>query len=113
MLITLAGVALAGTPDTLPPDAQTIASAMSASVPPHLPRTRTCCTFAPNATPATPLLLLVTAAMVPATWVPCQLEFDAGQPAWHSFAAYQSPSSCGFASRPLPSRAVAELEMKS
>ena len=55
MLITLAGLAFAGTPATAPPDAQTIASAMSEVKPPHLPSTRAGTTFALNATPATPL----------------------------------------------------------
>ena len=110
--MTLAGVALAGTPDTVPPEDQMIASAMSAIEPPHLPSTRTGWTLALNATPATPLLLFAIAATVPATCVPCQLEFDEyGTP--HSFVANQSPSSFGFESRPLPSRAVADDEMKS
>ena len=113
MLITSAGFALAGTPLTVPPDAQTIASAMSEVYPPHLPSTRTGTTFALNAVPATPVLLLVTAATVPATWVPCQLELDAGMPAPHSLAAYQSPSSLGLLSRPPPSRAIAASLMKS
>ena len=65
--MTRAGVALAGTPETLPPDDQMIASAMSAIEPPHLPSTRTGCTLALNATPATPLLLFAIAATVPAT----------------------------------------------
>ena len=30
----------------------------------------------PGATPATPMALLATAAMVPATWVPCPLSSD-------------------------------------
>src|SRR6185503_9951301 len=64
-LMTLAGLALAGTPRTVPPDAQTIASAMSELVPPHLPSTRTGTTFALKATPATPMPLLATAAIVP------------------------------------------------
>src|ERR1044072_2374513 len=37
MLITFAGFALAGTPETLPPDTQMMASAMSEVYPPHLP----------------------------------------------------------------------------
>jgi hypothetical protein len=41
MLITDAGFALFGTPDTEPPEAQTIASAMSEVKPPHFPNTRT------------------------------------------------------------------------
>ena len=111
MLITSAGLAFAGTPVTLPPEAQTMASAMSASEPPHLPRTRTGWILAFGATPTTPWVS-VTAATVPATWVPCQEELP-GCEAPHSPAAYQSPSSRGLESRPLPSRAAAELEMKS
>src|SRR5688500_12601468 len=115
MLMTFAGVGLAGMPLTVPPDAQMIASAMSASEPPHLPRTRTGCTFAPNATPATPVPLFVTAATVPATCVPCHEEFwlggTGGGP--HSAFVHQSPWSFGFESRPSPSRDAVVLEMKS
>ncbi|KRA14875.1 hypothetical protein ASD69_18540 [Lysobacter sp. Root604] len=47
-LITSAGLALAGAPATLPPEAQTMPSAMSASEPlPSLPSTRTGTTLAP------------------------------------------------------------------
>ena len=53
---------------------------MSANSPPQRPSTRTGCTLAPKATPATPVPLLVSAAMVPATWVPCQLLLLAGLP---------------------------------
>ncbi len=45
--MTLAGVALAGTPATEPPDAQVMASTMSEVAPPHLPSTRTGWIFAP------------------------------------------------------------------
>src|SRR4249920_1491411 len=108
ILITSAGLALAGMPDTAPPDAQTMASAISEVVPPHSPSTRTGSTLALKATPATPLLLLVTAAMVPATWVPCQLESSATVvESPQSPVVSQSPSSFGLASRPLPSRAAA------
>ncbi len=69
--------------------------------------------MAPYAMPATPLPLLVAAAMVPATWVPCQEDVEAGSPAWHSFAAVQSPGSAGLLSRPLPSFPTAASEMKS
>ncbi len=67
-----------------------------------------------------PLPLFVAAAMVPATWVPCQDEFwsdggdglpDASVP--QSPAFIQSPSSAGFASRPPPSRAREASETKS
>ena len=102
-LITRAGVALAGAPATVPPEAQVIASAMSEVYPPHLPSTRTGCTRALNAMPATPAALLVLAAIVPATWVPCQLESLAGSPTAHSPAATQSPGSEGSLSRAVPS----------
>src|SRR5690606_7514123 len=46
MLITSAGYGFDGTPVTEPPDAHTIASAMSEVRPPHLPSTRTGTTFA-------------------------------------------------------------------
>ncbi len=45
--MTLAGVALAGTPATEPPEAQVMASTMSEVEPPHLPSTRTGWIFAP------------------------------------------------------------------
>ena len=109
--MTSAGLALAGTPLTVPPDAQVIASAMSEMLPPHLASTRTGWILALNAVPATPMPLLVNAATVPATCVPCQLEFE--PTSWpHSPAVYQSPWSAGLESRPLPSRAaVASLTM--
>jgi hypothetical protein len=111
-LITFAGLGLVGTLGTRPPEAQVMASAMSEVKPPHLPSTRTGRSLALRATPATPVRLSVSAAMVPATWVPCQLEAEGcGLP--HSPALNQSPSSLGFGSRPLPSRAVAASLMKS
>src|SRR6188768_4014143 len=72
MLITLAGLAFAGVPCTGTPAAQRMASTISEVAPPHLPNTRTGNTRALCATPATPLALLVRAAMIPATCVPCQ-----------------------------------------
>ncbi len=77
----LAGVALTGTPGTLPPAAQRMAAAMSLVQPPHLPSTRTGWTFVSHAMPAMPTPLLPRAAMVPATCVPCQLELPTWQPA--------------------------------
>src|SRR5215213_7022480 len=92
MLTTLAGVGLAGTPETVPPDAHTIASAMSEVLPPHCASTRMGWIFASYAMPATPLPLLVAAAMVPATCVPCQLEFwSADGTGWPSESVPQSP----------------------
>ena len=54
-------------------------------------------------TPATPTPLLVSAAIVPATCVPCQELLLAEVPVPHSPAATQSPGSEGSASRALPS----------
>src|SRR5438270_14057221 len=51
---TRAGLALAGTPGTAPPEPQTIASAMSDVYPPHLPSTRTGNSLLTQFTPATP-----------------------------------------------------------
>ena len=102
-LITSAGLALAGTPLTLPPEAQTIASAISEMEPPPTPSTRTGEMRALNAVPATPLALLVSAATVPATWVPCQLDWP----------LVESPGSLGSESRPPPSLATVVSLMKS
>ncbi len=68
----LAGVALAGTPLTVMPAAQSMPVMMSESVPPHTPSARTgkICGF--QVTPATPSELLVSAPSMPATRVPCQ-----------------------------------------
>ncbi|UXM99600.1 hypothetical protein N8D55_18040 [Xanthomonas hortorum pv. pelargonii] len=55
------------------------------AMPPHLaqhPDRHDCARC--SAVPATPVLLLVTAAIVPATWVPCQLELEAAMPVPHS-----------------------------
>ena len=75
-LITSAGVALAGTPDTVPPDAHVMAAAMSEVHPPSIESTRIGWIWACGAAPMTPWALFPTAAIVPATWVPCQLESD-------------------------------------
>src|SRR5688500_13110145 len=103
MLTTLAGVALAGTPDTVPPEAHTMASAMSEVLPPHWASARIGWIFASAAMPAMPLPLLVDAPMVPATCVPCQLELRScggtGLPAEsvpQSPVFVQSPLSAGF-----------------
>ncbi len=67
--------------------------------------------------PATPMPLLVAAAMVPATCVPCHELSSTPQPAnvpeASSVAVIQSPGSLGSASRAPPSLAMAELLMKS
>src|SRR5690554_1694383 len=101
-LSTLAGVWFLDVPATLPPEAHVMPAAMSCVVPPHLPSTRTCWTLTPRAFPTTPLASL-TAAIVPATWVPCQLEPPPPEPL-HSPGEVQSPWSLGFESRPSPSR---------
>ena len=67
MLMIWAGFLLTGTPLTSPPEAQVMASMVSALVEPHRPRTRMGTILASGATPATPPLLFVCAAMVPAT----------------------------------------------
>ena len=54
-LMTSAGVGLAGTPLTVPPDAQMMASAMSAVEPPQRPSTRTAWMSAFGAMPTTPV----------------------------------------------------------
>ena len=111
MLRTCAGVAFAGAPATLPPEAQTMASMRSAVSPPHLPSTRTGWMRTDRATPA-PKSPFHRAPTVPATCVPCQLEGAAGSPG-QSLEVCQSPSSVASLSRPLPSRARAASLMKS
>lgn len=111
----MAGLGLAGTPLTGCPPAHIIASMMSDDQPPQWPRARAMNTRDPPATPATPTPLFVRAAIVPATWVPCQLD---GMNRWYwlqvvSVASLQSPSSAGLASRPEPSRAMLGSVMKS
>jgi hypothetical protein len=56
------------------------------------------------------MLLLASAAMVPATCVPCQFEYEAPH---QSLPVDQSPGSDASGSRPLPSRAVQESEIMS
>ena len=80
--------------------------------PPHLPSTRRGRIFAPWAMPATPVALLVSAAIVPATCVPCQLDDVCPDPS-HSPGAAHSPGSCESSSRPVPSLEVAISAMKS
>ena len=108
ILMTFAGWGLFGTPGTGRPAAHRMPSLMSAMVPPHLPSTRTACTFTLQFTPATPTALLVPPIpTVPATCVPCQLAGRAGLPGKHSPAATPSPGSVGSPSRPSPSFALA------
>ena len=95
-LTTLAGFVFRGTPGMGMPADHITPSAMSETYPrPSAPRTRACWIFASGATPAMPILLFVCAAAMPATCEPCHQD---GRP------GLQSPWSCGFASRPLPSR---------
>src|SRR5215469_16218053 len=68
-----AGLGFAGAPLTAIPAAHSIPEMMSESSPPHLPTARTGSSRAFQATPAIPRLLLVAAARMPATRVPCQL----------------------------------------
>src|SRR5262245_52346866 len=114
ILMTRAGWGLFGTPGTGRPAAQRIPSLMSAVVPPHLPSTRTACTFTFQFTPATPApLLVLPTPTVPATCVPCQLLSSAGLPGSHSFSATASPGSVGSLSRPPPSLAINVSEIIS
>ena len=76
--MTRAGLGFAGTPAIGTPDAHSMPSNTSASVPPHCPRTRTGRTFARQSTPAIPCPLLVLAAISPATKVPCHDDGVAG-----------------------------------
>ncbi len=109
--MTLAGLGLAGTPLTETPAAQRMPSTTSDSQAPHLPDTRTGRILAFQLTPATPVPLLLAAAISPAMKVPCQELGSTVQPANWAVAASalltQSPGSAASASRPLPSLAVA------
>src|SRR6266852_3847489 len=116
MLITLALFVLLGTPGTGKPAAQRMASAISAVVPPHFPKTRIGWTLTFQFTPATPIpLLVLPTPMVPATWVPCQLLGcgDGGHPPPHSPVLMASPGSVGSGSRPSPSLAMKVSEIMS
>src|SRR5690606_27772849 len=93
---------------TLAPLAHTMPIAMSQSVPPHRPITRTGWIFASGATPAMPIPLLRAAATMPATWVPChELAFGSLHPKCeHVEESRQSPGSDGLESHPSPSPAL-------
>ena len=109
MLMTLAGVVFGGTPAMGTPDAHSMPSSTSSNVPPHAPSVRTGRICTPPARPAMPTPLFVFAAMRPATKSPWKkLSYVAP----HS-PSLQSPSSRGFGSRALPSRARDGSEMKS
>ena len=93
---------------------------MSLIAAPHLPATRTGSTRPCQLAPATPSVLLLTAASWPAMVVPCQLARSAsGQPlnlsgwASRSAAVMASPGSCASLSRPLPSPAYTASATKS
>ena len=82
---------------------------MSELKPPHLPSTRIGMIGLAQFTPATPTPLLVSAAIVPATCVPCHELVRAEDPTPHSPAAVQSPGSLGSGSRLLPSLGLTTL----
>ena len=116
-LITFAGFALTGNPSDAQvplagaaPDDHRIASVMSDPKPKHLPSARTANILASYATPGMPTALLPTAAIVPATCVPCQELLRSEQVSKIglalSSALIQSPGSEGSASRPSPSLAT-------
>src|SRR5690606_12500274 len=74
MLMTRAGYGLLGTPEPLPRPARRGAGALPEAGPPPWPSRGMGTPWAPWPTRATPVLLLVPAATVPATCVPCQLD---------------------------------------
>src|SRR6185295_9645233 len=84
MLITFAGFGLAGAPPTGMPTAHMTPAVMSSNVPPHLPSTRTGTIFAFQLSPAIPAPLLVLAAIMPLTNVPCHELDSPGTPSPHS-----------------------------
>ena len=101
--MTRAGVALRGTPEMEPPEAQMTPARISAVVPltvPSLalPMARTCWTLTRGATPTTPMPLLEIALIVPATCRPWLVVDN---------------MLVGSGSRPLPSRALPGLEIMS
>src|SRR5882757_6860658 len=109
MLMIWAGCVLSGTPATCRPAAQRMASRMSESAPPHLPRTRTGRIFGSHVIPVMPVALLDSAPRIPATRVPCHELFSTVQP-WNfvvaaSAVVIQSPGSDASASLPSPSLA--------
>jgi hypothetical protein len=71
MLIIFAGYGLFGIPETLNPAAHLAPAKTSDVLPPQRPRARIGMIVAFGATPLTPIPLLPTAAMIPATCVPC------------------------------------------
>src|SRR5687767_1369851 len=88
--MTFAGLAFAGTPDTVNPAAQRMPSTMSEVKPPQRPSTRMGTIGETQLIPATPTPLSLAAPMVPATCVPCQLLLSAGSPIPHMLAVTQS-----------------------
>src|ERR1700755_1159815 len=100
-------------PATCRPAGQRIASRMSESTPPHLPRTRSGRILGPQVIPEMPVALLDIAPRMPATRVPCQELLLTEQPenceVCISAEETQSPGSDASASRPSPSLATAAL----
>ncbi len=106
MLITRAGDVLVGAPATGSPTAHSRPAVTSSNVPPHLPSTRTGTILAFQSMPAIPAPLLVLAAMIPLTKVPCQLLGLAGKSCRRILRRrVASPGSEGSLSRPPPSLA--------
>ena len=112
-LITWAGFGLFGVFGTGRPAAQRIPFAISCRLPPHFPKTRTGIILVLNDIPAPPILLFVNAAIVPATWVPCQELFCGANGHQKSLFETQSPGSLASASGPSPSLATLRFEIKS
>src|ERR1700681_2358402 len=113
MLMTRAGVGFGGAPATATPAAHRTPAVMSSNVPPHLPSTRTGRILAFQLRPAIPAPLLVLAAMMPLTNVPCHELASPGTPSPHSPSEVPSPGSDALLSRPSPSFADAGSLMKS
>src|SRR5688500_20254259 len=112
-----AGVGLSAAPFTCRPAAQRMPARMSLSRPPHLPSTRTGRMYEFQLRPATPAELLVSAPIMPATRVPCQVLEDVSQLAYMTFvlslASIQSPGSDGSVSRASPSLDMCAAPTKS
>ncbi len=112
-----AGYGFVGAPSTGMPADQSIAATMSESKPPHLPRTRTGRIQPFHPRPDTPSALLLRAAMIPETRVPCQELSLAWQPLSGSDEASllvtQSPGSEASRSQLSPSFAIFRSVMKS
>src|SRR5687768_8726525 len=99
------------------PPAHAIASRMSESKPPHLPSARTGKIHEFHVEPVIPSELFASAAMIPATRVPCHELLETEQPEncpwFDSCCVTQSPASDASESRPPPSFAAAAFTIKS